>query len=433
MRNFNLLVIVRRFSGLLILLMLLPLASTRGQIAEGQAKFLGNVISNGYNPPPTFSTYWNQVTPENSGKWGSVEGTRDAMNWGSLDKIYEYAKQRGYPFRMHNLVWGQQQPSWIASLSRDEQLAEVEDWITAFGERFPETDFIDVVNEPLHAPPSYMNALGGSGSTGWDWVIRVFELARAACPDAKLHLNDYGILNDAGATTRYLAIVNLLKDRGLIDGICEQGHFFETTPIQTIASNLNRFAAVGLPVYITEYDLNIADDTQQLNRYKQLFPVFWEHSAVQGVTLWGYIQGQIWRTDGWLLSSRGVERPAMEWLKDYVKNASAVEAGPVQIAAAPHGFSLGQNFPNPFNPSTRIAFELSEPSRVRLEVFDLSGRSVAVPVDGAMAAGSHDAVWDARDRAGRSLPGGVYVVRMTVEDRDGRVTGNRSGKMTLLK
>lgn len=433
MRTLKMIRFARTLNGILALAFLLPAASSRGQIAAGKDKFLGNVIANGYNPPATFDTYWNQVTPENSGKWGSVEGTRDQMNWGSLDKIYQYAKTREIPFRMHTLVWGQQQPGWIASLSKEEQLAEVEEWIAEFGDRYPETDFIDVVNEPLHAPPAYMDALGGSGSTGWDWVIRAFELARAACPDAKLHLNDYGVLNDAGATTRYLAIVNLLKDRGLIDGICEQGHFFETTPIKTLTSNLNRFAATGLPVYITEHDVNIADDTAQLTRYQQLFPVFWDHSAVQGVTLWGYIQSQIWRTDAWLVSSKGVERPAMGWLRDYVANGTAVDDGPDGPGSAPGSFFLHPNSPNPFNPSTRFAYELTEPGHVRIEVFDLKGRTVAVPVNGAVDAGFHETGWDALDRSGRGLAGGVYVYRMTVADGKGRVRHAQSRTMLLLK
>jgi endo-1,4-beta-xylanase len=427
MRTLNLRSFAHPFSVMLFLAVLLPWAAPQAQIAAGKDKFLGNIISNGYSPPATFGTYWNQVTPENSGKWGSVEGTRDQMNWGSLDKIYEYAKLHEVPFRMHNLVWGQQQPGWIASLDSAEQIAEVEEWIAEFGDRFPETDFIDVVNEPLHAPPAYKNALGGNGSTGWDWVIRTFELARAACPDAKLHLNDYGIINDNGATTRYLAIVNLLKDRGLIDGIGEQGHFFETTPIQTLTSNLNRLAATGLPVFITEYDVNIADDTAQLNRYKQLFPVFWDHSAVQGVTLWGYIQGQIWRTDAWLLSSKGVERPAMEWLRDYVANASAVEAGPKGRGSSPDGFSLGPNYPNPFNPSTSMGFTLPAAGRADVSILDVSGRHVRTLASGRMAAGLHTVQWDGLDERGAAVPAGVYLCRMAA----GSFTAIR--KLTFVK
>src|SRR5262245_33697065 len=69
-------------------LALLPINGS-AQIAVGKSKFLGNIING--NPPSNFSTYWNQVTPENAGKWGSVEPTRDVMNWGQLDTIYNYA------------------------------------------------------------------------------------------------------------------------------------------------------------------------------------------------------------------------------------------------------------------------------------------------------------------------------------------------------
>ncbi len=51
------------------------------------------------------------------------------------------------------------------------------------------------MNEPLHAPPSYAFALGGAGATGWDWVIKSFEMARAHFPKSELILNDYSVLS----------------------------------------------------------------------------------------------------------------------------------------------------------------------------------------------------------------------------------------------
>ena len=54
-------------------------APSFGQIAAGKSKFLGNISQNSI--PSNFGTYWNQVTPENATKWGSVEGTRNSMNW----------------------------------------------------------------------------------------------------------------------------------------------------------------------------------------------------------------------------------------------------------------------------------------------------------------------------------------------------------------
>jgi endo-1,4-beta-xylanase len=397
-------------------------------LADGQSKFLGNVIGDdGYNIPSNFDSYWNQVTPENSGKWGSAESVRGTMQWGGLDRIHDYAKNRDFPFKQHNFVWGQQQPGWIKSLSSDDQKAEVEEWMQLFGERYPDTDFIDVVNEPLHAPPIYKNALGGDGATGWDWVIWCFEKARFYNHDAKLHINEYGVINDNNMTTQYLKIINLLKDRGLIDGIGEQGHFFETAGIGTLTSNLNRLADTGLPIYITEYDVRIADDTQQLNKYKEQFPLFWEHPGVQGVTLWGYIEGKIWRKEAFLIRSDGSERPALQWLREYMEE----RVTSVKEKVSPRDYSLFQNYPNPFNPETRIRFKLDETSDVRLEVYDLSGRKISTLLKDRLPAGFHQIRWDASDESGKRVSCGVYVYRIAVTFPGGTYTVSK--KMTLLK
>ena len=98
-----------------------------GPIFTGE-KFVGNITTNG-QVRSDFIQYWNQITPENEGKWGSVEGTRDNYNWGPLDRIYEYARQHDIPVKAHTLVWGSQQPGWIDGLSAAEQRAEIEEWI----------------------------------------------------------------------------------------------------------------------------------------------------------------------------------------------------------------------------------------------------------------------------------------------------------------
>ena len=146
------------------------------------------------------------------------------MNWAQADEAYALAKSHGFVFKWHTLVWGNQQPNWIAALPPEEQLAEIKEWYAAIAARYPEIDQIDVVNEPLHAPPSYKAALGGDGATGWDWIITAFTMARQYFPNAKLLINDYSITNDGNATTRYLQIIQLLQERGLIDGIGDQVH-----------------------------------------------------------------------------------------------------------------------------------------------------------------------------------------------------------------
>jgi endo-1,4-beta-xylanase len=308
---------MKLYVGVASLILVLS-SSAEAQLAKDKCKFLGNVIAG--SVPSDYKTYWNQVTPENAGKWESTEPTRDNMLWDGLDVAYNYAVANSLLFKQHNFVWGQQQPDWMANLSAPEQKEEVEEWIKSYCEKYPETDFIDVVNEPLHAVPGYRNALGGAGTTGWDWVIWTFEKARQYCPNAKLHLNDYGIINNTGATTAYLTIINLLKERNLIDGIGEQGHGFETAAIGTLTSNLQRLADTGLPIYITEYDVNLSDDTQQRSRYEEQIKVFWNHESVRGITLWGYRQGATWIPNSYLVRTNGTERPALAWLKSYIPN-----------------------------------------------------------------------------------------------------------------
>ena len=74
----------------------------------------------------------------------------------------------------------------------------------------------------------------------------------------------------------------------------------------------------------------------------------------------------------------------------------------------PASWRLAQNAPNPFNPRTTIAFDMPEPGSVRLRVFDVSGREVAVLVDEPRPAGRHSVLWDGRDSRGTDASSGVY-------------------------
>ncbi len=81
-------------------------------------------------------------------------------------------------------------------------------------------------------------------------------------------------------------------------------------------------------------------------------------------------------------------------------------------AALPERFALGPNYPNPFNPSTLIPYQLPLATHVRLEVFNVLGQRVATVVDGEQSAGFHTARWDATDAAGRAAAAGVYLYRL---------------------
>jgi plastocyanin len=91
-------------------------------------------------------------------------------------------------------------------------------------------------------------------------------------------------------------------------------------------------------------------------------------------------------------------------------------ASPVEQVPTAAGIQLRPNVPNPFNPTTRISFDLSEsgvgPTHVSLRVFDLKGRLVRVLVEEKVNNPQHSVVWNGRDLRGDILPSGVYVVRL---------------------
>jgi endo-1,4-beta-xylanase len=77
-------------------------------------------------------------------------------------------------------------------------------------------------------------------------------------------------------------------------------------------------SSTGLPVYISEYDINLADDNQQQSVMQSQFTMFWNDDNVKGITVWGYIVGQTWETNTGLMTSAGQKRPAMTWLMDFL-------------------------------------------------------------------------------------------------------------------
>lgn len=92
---------------------------------------------------------------------------------------------------------------------------------------------------------------------------------------------------------------------------------------------------------------------------------------------------------------------------------------PVEIA---RGFSLDQNFPNPFNPVTIIRYQLPRIAHAELKVYDVLGREVSRLVDGVEAAGYHEATFD-----GSGLASGVYFYRLTTPGY------SKSNRMLLMK
>jgi hypothetical protein len=94
---------------------------------------------------------------------------------------------------------------------------------------------------------------------------------------------------------------------------------------------------------------------------------------------------------------------------------------------APRSFALGENRPNPFNPTTTLSYSIPMKDRVSIAVFAPSGRLVRTLVDEVREAGSYQAVWDGTDDSGRPVGSGVYFYRLRSGDRA------ESRRMTLIR
>jgi hypothetical protein len=125
---------------------------------------------------------------------------------------------------------------------------------------------------------------------------------------------------------------------------------------------------------------------------------------------------------GSIIVGRTASHGANVWDFYAVRTGSVEEpSAATEAPMPPLSFSLS-NFPNPFNSSTEILYEVAKAGKVRLSVFDLLGREVAVLEDGMVSAGSHRVIFDGKD-----LASGEYIYRLQTAE------GARADKMVLLK
>ena len=321
--------------------------SANAQLSSNPYKFLGNITTS-YNVDagggvPQFYKLWNQITCENESKWASVEGNRGNFNWGGADNAFNYAKRHGFTHKFHALVWGSQYPNWLSSLPAGERFTAMTNWFDHAKAHYETLPMIDVVNEAVsniqgnpHQPgnPMIKETLGGGGKTGYDWLIKAFEMAYERWPDAILIYNDFNSLR--WDVDNYITLVQTLRDAGApIDAYGNQSHdlgddrYGKISEAELKSVLKKQQDALQMPMFVTELDINIANDAQQKAQYQIVLPLLWEAPYCAGVTLWGYVHGATW-VDNSGLYKNGVERPAMTWIKEYMQTDAAKNAvGPL--------------------------------------------------------------------------------------------------------
>jgi endo-1,4-beta-xylanase len=238
-------------------------------------------------------------------KFSSLRPTQSTYQFQWADSMVAFAEANSLAVRGHVLVWHNQLPAWLTggTWTSAEVDSILRDHIsTVMGRYQGRIRIWDVVNEALD-DDAVPRTTFWSAQLGPDYIERAFRLARAADSTALLFYNDYNIEGmNAKSDATYLLLAVLLARGVPIHGIGMQGHFQvgRMPSAQDLATNLARFAALGLKTQITELDIRMtlpvtADKlTQQAADYRTIVNACLQVSACDAIELAGVYDGDSW-------------------------------------------------------------------------------------------------------------------------------------------
>jgi endo-1,4-beta-xylanase len=325
--------------------------------------------------------HFNQITAENDMKWQLIhprEG-KDGYDFAPADAFVNFGLSNNMYLVGHTLVWHSQTPNWVFAgtnppptnviasaatntnapgtnrvgrgqfgggfggytgprASREELLQRMREHIhTVVGRYKGKVKSWDVVNEAI-ADGTGTNVLRNSlwlQIIGPDYIAKAFEYAHEADPNAILRYNDYGLENPAKRKKLITLIKSLQAQKVPIHAIGSQAHVNVSTTFETMDQSLAEMKTLGLPIHITELDVNTAAggqrnvgadisqnaattqgglvsdaDKKLADAYAGIFRAFLKHrDSVKMVTFWGVNDDVSWRRQGKPLLFDGENKP----------------------------------------------------------------------------------------------------------------------------
>ena len=279
--------------------------------------------------------HFNTVTPENILKWELVHPEPDKYNFEPADKLLDLAQKNNMQIVGHNLVWHNQTPKWVFEdkngnpIGREALLERMKEHIFTVMGRYKGKIFAwDVVNEAI-LPDGQYRRNKWFQIIGQDYLVKAYEYAREADPDAELYYNDYNMWKKQ----QYVGVIGLiryLESNGIkVDGLGIQGHWaLDVPPMSEVETAFKAVSELGIKLMITELDICVipfADDYHNLrdlsslppeeqkrmspypgalpddvqkklaDRYVEVFSMFLKYN-VKRITFWAVHDGQSWRS-----------------------------------------------------------------------------------------------------------------------------------------
>ncbi|OWZ18184.1 xylanase [Phytophthora megakarya] len=285
------------------------------ELATAQGKYMGTATDNGeltdtyYLAGLKNSSEFGMLTPGNAMKWDATESTQNTFTYTKADAIVTIADDMGAKVRCHTLLWHQQVPDWVKSLSKTEMLSALENHITKVMTHFGDSCYAwDVANEVMGDDAKYRSSFWYN-TTGTDYITTAFKTANSVKKSlglkTKLYYNDYNTDTVNAKSTAVMDMIQtLLLDKNIgIDGVGFQSHssYSDTATSADIVKNLERFTALGLDVAFTELDVKTSSTTpseteqeQQVKVYTNVVSACQQVEDCVGVTIWDFDDTYTW-------------------------------------------------------------------------------------------------------------------------------------------
>lgn len=262
--------------------------------AVTSANILDTVSADMKHYRDTLARYFNQAVFENEMKWKNWPAHDEEKKGLSTLRAMRWLRTHNISARGHVMVWPswQNSPQYLRKFEHDKEalrsaiLNNIRDQANVMYGQFAEWD---VMNEAtLHH--DFMDILGREEIKTW------FDEARKSAPGVKLFFNDYTMFHNDDASNTFYNIAKFLVDSDApIDGIGEQAHIGGTPPgIPLVLERLDKFAGLGLPIIITEFDINCDDDEFKANYLRDFITAVFSHPSTTGLLQWGFWAGAHW-------------------------------------------------------------------------------------------------------------------------------------------
>lgn len=307
-------------------------------------------------------------TPENSLKWEAL----DFNSWEEGKSLAEFGEAAvdellalGLRVRGHTLLWPSydESPAYLDGLDDADLLVEIENRVRSASATFAgKVEEWDAINE-VFSNDDFVVKFGES------LLEDVFNWAREEDPDARLFINDFNILMEAQLHTPrkddyYNRIQALLDADAPIGGIGMQGHFNanQMPGVDDLKATLDRFAELGLPIQITEFDHEITDEDAQADYLRDVLTLAFAHPSVDGFIVWGFYDAAHWKGNAPFYRADWSEKPALQVWRDLVYGEWWTDE--LEVSTDEDGWAT---FPGAFFGTYAVEVEGAEPVEFQLQ------------------------------------------------------------------